>query len=670
MKLSYFRSPDDKKHPPPERSTVEPGSPNAFNPFEEDGAQVILDDASRRSAGLKLGQPGTASSISDELYSIRRRLLNRVIIIFSIMGGVVYLVNLPIIFENNQWVNLALYTLMVLIAIGLVIERGRWLSNNLRSMVILLILFLLGVTTLTSDGLYGNGRIYLITVPLIASLLLSGRRLTVTLLLSIISLVAVGLMMSMKPPLIPPPVLKEGTGNTSLLSWIIASISFIFMAVISALGSGLLIQNIETSLHSQQKLAGEILIERESLERRVDERTQDVQRRLVEIRTAADVSRSIGILLNPAAPQGGLQELLPRVCELVRERFDLYYVGIFLVDEPAPARNPETRMGVMGARSERSVTDIQTRYAVLAAGTGEAGARMLAQGHKLEVGGDSMIGWATDFGQARIASDVRPADDSGAEAVAQLVRFNNPLLPDTRSELALPILAGTEKTGSVVLGALTIQSHQPSAFDQDDITVLQGIADSLALGIETARLFSEQQASLQEIRALHRQYLQTGWSEAIASQGPIRVSYEPDQMQATTTEEESLTGESADLHSLQVPIRIRDQVIGNLVLEIEAADGRDLSSEDEKLVEAVTDQLALALENARLITETQRRAEAESLVSTITSRVWASPDIDTVLRVTIQELGSALQATDGWIELGGDTSETEQGQYLSGEASS
>lgn len=666
MKLSYFRSPEDKKHPPPEGSSIEPGFPNDSSPFAENADRLYAQDASQRAESLQGGAPGAAGSVSDDIYDVRRRVLNGVLIMLCLLGILVYLANLPIIFQNSQWVNLAVYSVMVLVVIGMTFERGRWLSNNVRSLVILVILFLLGLITLLTDGLYGNGRIYLITVPLIASILFSGRSRTAALLLSILAVVTVGLLMSVKPPLIPPPVLKEGTGNNSLLSWIIASLSFIFMAATTALGFGLLIQNLEKSLQNQKSLSREIIKEQASLEQRVEQRTQDVERRLVEIRTAADVSRSIGILLNPAAPQGGLQELLPRVCELVRDRFDLYYVGIFLVDEPAPARNPETGAGVMGARSERALKDIQTRYAVLAAGTGEAGIRMLAQGHKLEVGGDSMIGWATHYGQARIAFDVQATGDTGT--VAQVVRFSNPLLPNTRSELALPIIAGAEKSSSVVLGALTIQSTQPSAFDQDDITALQGIADSLAIGIETARLFGELNSSLQEIRSLHRQYLQTGWTEAIAAQGPIRVSYEAEQTQLVTPEAEVQASDRAARRDIQVPIRIRDQVIGNMVLEVESADGRDLSPEDERLVEAVTDQLALALENARLITDTRRRAEGERLASAITSRLWAAPDINTLLQTALQELGSALQVTDGWIKLGGETGDYEQEQFLSGEA--
>jgi len=154
-----------------------------------------------------------------------------------------------------------------------------------------------------------------------------------------------------------------------------------------------------------------------------------------------------------------LDELMPKVVDLIRSEFNYYHVGIFLAD-------------------------LDHQWAVLQAGTGEAGQRMMAEGHKLKVGGRSAIGWCVANAEARIALDV------GEEAV----RFDNPLLPDTRSELALPL-----RSRGRVLGALTIQSTQPAAFAQEDVTILQTMADQLANAIENARLFQELQATLQTL---------------------------------------------------------------------------------------------------------------------------------------------------------------------------
>jgi len=272
---------------------------------------------------------------------------------------------------------------------------------------------------------------------------------------------------------------------------------------------------------------------------------------------------------------------------------------------------------------------------------------MLAAHHKLVVGGDSMIGWATEHGEARIALDV------GQEAV----RFSNPNLPDTRSELAIPIIM---RTGNVS-GALTIQSSEPSAFDQDDIIVLQSVADSLATAIDNARLFKEVQTNLEEIRSLHRQYLARSWADVIASQGTLEYATEPITFPEEAPAGFEIPGETEELtqdtvRTLKAPIRLRDQVIGEITLEggpsAEAGGGPiGWSPEDLQLIDAVTTQAGLAMENARLLDETQRRAEAERVSARISGRVWASSDIDTILRTTLQELANSLQATQGWIEL-------------------
>jgi GAF domain-containing protein len=308
---------------------------------------------------------------------------------------------------------------------------------------------------------------------------------------------------------------------------------------------------------------------------------------------------------------------------------------------------------------------------------------MLSEGHKLAVGGNSMIGWATANRQPRIALNV--GQDDGINVIT---RFNNPHLPLTRSELALPIQVSEvsveeENTNDInslqagqdirVLGAMTIQSTQERAFDQDDIVILQGIADALASAIENARLFAATEASLEEIRVLHRQYLEQAWRAETARRGEIGYSYENEERspviqsnrstaetEAETTGAEKLNArptESLEIEYLEIPIRLRDQVIGSLTLEpgVQGAmseDGSHTWSQDEmSLVEAVTNQAALALENARLLEETRRKVNLEHTTSTITSKLWASVDVETILRTALQELGATLGAHEGLIEL-------------------
>jgi signal transduction histidine kinase/DNA-binding LacI/PurR family transcriptional regulator len=194
--------------------------------------------------------------------------------------------------------------------------------------------------------------------------------------------------------------------------------------------------------------------------------TQQAKHRALQLQTAAEVSAAAGGVLDP-------NQLIQRVVDLARERFDLYYAGLFLVDADSPDGEPAGEP----AGSPRQ------RWAVLRAGTGEAGRQMMEQGHKLEVGGSSMVGQSIATGEALVALDV------GAEAV----RFNNPLLPEMRSELALPLISRGQ-----VIGALTIQSTQETAFGDDDVAVLQTMAGQLANAIANARLYDQAQREIAE----------------------------------------------------------------------------------------------------------------------------------------------------------------------------
>lgn len=184
---------------------------------------------------------------------------------------------------------------------------------------------------------------------------------------------------------------------------------------------------------------------------------QDIQNRSLQLETSAEVGRAASSILR-------LDELLPAAVKLIGERFQLYYAGVFMVDEAG-------------------------EWAVLKAGTGEAGRRQLEDNHKLQVGGQSMIGQCISTGEPRIAMDV------GDEAV----RFENPVLPDTRTEMALPLTAGGR-----TIGALTIQSTKPAAFSRDDITVFQTMANQLATAIRNADLYEQSQEATESAQEQRR----------------------------------------------------------------------------------------------------------------------------------------------------------------------
>lgn len=357
-----------------------------------------------------------------------------------------------------------------------------------------------------------------------------------------------------------------------------------------------------------------------NLEQRVAERTRDLEVRSAYLEASAEVGRAASSILD-------VDELNQSVVDLIRSRFGFYYVGLFLMDETGG-------------------------WARLRAGTGEAGQQMLEQGHKLKVGGESMIGQCVDRGEARIALDV------GDEPV----HFDNPLLPSTRSEVALPL-----RSRGRILGAITVQSVQPSAFDEDVVTVLQTMADYVAVALDNAYLFAESQDALEAAQRAYGELSRESWAELLRIQpnlgyhsderGVVKVGdiWRPAMEEAVRTGKPA-HGEMLDRignnHPLSVPIKVRGQVVG--VLDTyKPSDADPWTPEEIRTLEAVADQLGVTLEGARLYRETQRRAAREQLVGEIAGQLRGSMDPDAILETTVRELGRALQADMVSVEMTG-----------------
>jgi GAF domain-containing protein len=301
--------------------------------------------------------------------------------------------------------------------------------------------------------------------------------------------------------------------------------------------------------------------------------------------------------------------LIRQVVELIRNRFELYYVGLFLVDEAG-------------------------EWAVLRAGTGKAGQAMLARGHRIRVG-EGMIGWSVANLQARIAS----------KAEADAVRLVTSELPDTRSEAALPL-----RSRGRIIGALTVQDDKPDVFDEDIINVLQAMADQVAVALDNARLFAESQQLLETERRAFGEASRDAWRQlALARPDLSYVSNESDvvspagrrwlpvMVQASQTGETTWDGGS----TVVIPIKIRERVEG--VIRLRKPDGAGRWTEGEiDLMETLAVQLSAALESARLYRDTQQRAVRDRLVGDLTARMRETLDLEIVLETAVQGIGEAL----------------------------
>ncbi len=522
----------------------------------------------------------------NELLFWRERIVHATLISASVLGAGVYAFNLNLAIQNHDGFWAMMYTLLYG-AVVLITLRRKW-AYTFRAVSLLLLLYGLGLISAWQYGAGGDARIWLMGFSVLTAVFLGLRAGVGAALFSTLTLLVLGALMS--KGLIAAPDVSDILQPTNFTSWSSTAIPFLLIALITASALGLIVNSLNRSLKQARQLTLHLERDRAALK----QRAQILERRQVQVRTAAEISRALSAELDP-------DTLFRQVVELVKDRFALYYVGVFLVDE-------------------------DNQFAILRAGTGEAGRQMIARGYKLPIGGTSMIGWAISRRQARISLDV------GTEAV----RFDNPYLPKTRSELALPMTSGDQ-----VLGALTVQSTQPEAFDEDDIVVLQGVADSLAIAIENSRLFQQTQDALHEIRKLHQQYLGEAWTEILTAEGKLHYTVERE----TPSPDASRKGQCS---SIKVPLVLRDQVLGTLTLE---ADKPAWSPEEKAFVEAIATQAAQALENIRLVEETQKAALHDRIVKEISSKAWSTTDIDTILQTTLQELGRTLQASHGIIQL-------------------
>lgn len=368
-------------------------------------------------------------------------------------------------------------------------------------------------------------------------------------------------------------------------------------------GSG--IREIATLTESFRSMADQLQQNISNLEARVTERTASLERRSHQFQTAADVGSAVATIRD-------LDSLLSRVTQTISESFGFYHVGIFLFDE-------------------------KKEFAVFKSSNSEGGKRMLARGHQLRVGEEGIVGFVAASGEPRIALDV------GADAI----HFRNPDLPETRSELAMPLFAGGE-----LLGVLDVQSTKAAAFSEEDIAVLQVLANLVAVAIENAQLFEENQIALETAQRLTREVSGEAWKDLLSTKEILGFRTDPSELITPTSGKWSddmiqAAQESRivryDDYTVTVPIILRDQVLGAVRLKKNKGDGIWRKSEIE-LMDTLVDQLETALESARLYMDSQRQATRERLVTEITTKLRGSMDPQTILNTAVTELKEALNA--------------------------
>jgi GAF domain-containing protein len=398
------------------------------------------------------------------------------------------------------------------------------------------------------------------------------------------------------------------------------TVLFIFGAIFLYL----IISSLQGALKRSNANAGELRESnqqlarlRDELELRVGDRTHELANRNQEldqansrIRHRAAQFEALAQVTQAITSIRDLQELLPHITTVISDRFGFYHVGIFLLDDA-------------------------NEYAVLSAANSEGGKKMLQRRHRLRVGEQGIVGNVTLTGNPRIAMDV------GADTVY----FNNPELPDTHSEMALPL-----RSEKIIVGALDVQSTERAAFTDEDIQMLSLLANQVSLAIESARLFDETRRALSEAEAISHQLTREAWARmpvenkllgyryTMAGASPINEPLDLRELSKSRGKPNQKEG-----NQIVVPIELRGETIGSLVVQSAPTD--TLNQDQIDLIKAVAERVALSAENARLFEETTRRAERERMVSDITGKIRSVNDPQSMIQTAMEELRKALGAS-------------------------
>jgi GAF domain-containing protein len=512
----------------------------------------------------------------------------RSIMIGSLVFGLIALI--PNVLQAPSKIYAALY-LITYIALAIITFAS--IPYNVRAGTFLFLLYGLGVVGLTQDGLWGDARLFFLAFIGISLLLFTIRAGVVATILSLITLFSGELLITNGVITISNPEV-DVVGSTGI--WITSGTILLLLAVMFLAGLHILRQDFSkaqeqarTTLAALQKVRGD-------LEERVQERTSGLARKSELLRAASYISRQV-------ATKQDFSSLLSSAVELITEQFSYYHAGIFLLNE----------------RGDQ---------AILQAASSEGGKQLLKNGYSI-----SLTKKTDPVAVAASKNKAQVALDFGENAVV----FENPLLPATRSQIAIPIVLGNKTSG-----VLDIQSTESRAFIEGDIDVFQSLVDHIAIAIENARLLNETQTVLMQLKTDNIARTSATWDEI--SKGKTRAyTYTTLGIRPEKPTEE-------DVNSLKIPISLRGHEIGTITLS--RKEGDDWDENDQNLATKVTSQVGLAMDNLHLLEEAQKNAAHDQTLTNVSGRIRETLDMESILQSAAHEFQRALNLKDAEIRLG------------------
>ena len=530
---------------------------------------------------------------------------------FAIAVTAVFILRLiPLLFDPNPGSTLIIVPslIVVMLAALYLLRRGHVTASGL--IIIVLGWIGLAIQAYSADGVRDVVIVGYLALGLLASIVISWRAGGIVMLTSI---GAIWALTFLEVNGYLTPTLQNSLEYSRDLSFTFITVTvLVYFSTTSLRDAIRKASDSEKDLLTSNKRLQEL---NQSLEDRVASRTAELSLANQRNERRAKQFEAIAQVAHATTSNQEIITLLTGLVQLISEQFGFYHVGIFLLDE-----NKEN--------------------AVLRAANSAGGRRMLERGHKLKIGQAGIVGYVTASGNPRIALDV------GADAAF----FDNPDLPSTRSELALPLRSAND-----ILGALDVQSTEANAFQQEDIDVLSTLADQVAIAIQNARSYEITQGLLKEAQKISGSYLKDSWQALqlqdeslgyLISNNSMKLLEKP---LTSTHVKKAITSrqtvkESGETPTLAVPIRLRGDVIG--VMDISVPEEHEWEQDEVDIAEAIAERLSLALESAMLLKSTQRRAEIERVTADIAGKISASTQFDSILRTAAEELSRVFGGSE------------------------
>jgi GAF domain-containing protein len=469
---------------------------------------------------------------------------------------------------------------------------------RLRAFVLLGINFVNGIHTILTWGPWSDGSLFLLLTVALASLLFDRRIDYLVLGIDIISILTIaGLQQTGIHSLT-----QARAPITTFSDWLIYGVGFSIAGVLIIVAIGQFKAEFAHVIQDMQNTFKTLTAERTQLEDRVHERTQELELQTNQLRTSTNVARIVAEIQD-------ITELMETVTRLTSEKFEYYHVGLYILDE-------------------------HKKTAFLQAASSPTGKQLIGQGFRVEPDQRNAINTVVEQNRPYISSDV---------GFTNFVRDVN--FPLTRSRMILPLAVRGD-----VIGVLDLHSDQPQAFDTRDAEVLQSLTDLVAISFDNVRLINETKNLVNQLEINTSFQTRETWSK-LTSRRKSAYQYTPAGVRPVFSVEKKDSGDG-----LRVPLILYGQNIGTIKLKRKGY-ATEWSERERALVEKIADQVALALENSRLVDEAQKSAQRDQMIANISSRVRETLDVESVIRTAATELRRVFDLKEAEISVGSPQAE-------------